>query len=130
VTLPAQYVAQHVELGYAVTAHRCQGATVDTTHTIADSRTTREALYVAMTRGSRSNRTYITTDSQTGGLDHAAFGPTGTTGDTVLHTILTRRAAEPSAHQQDTTRPAPTPADRRRRPRPMHQPQRAQGVAR
>src|SRR5699024_9556093 len=48
VALPAEYVAQHVELGYAVTAHRCQGVTVDTTHTTADSRTTREAFYVAM----------------------------------------------------------------------------------
>ena len=104
VTLPAEYVAQHVELGYAVTAHRCQGVTVDTTHTIADNRTTREAFYVAMTRGARSNHAYITTDRPSGDGDHVAFGPDTSSGDAVLRSILTRQAAEQSAHQQDRTR--------------------------
>ncbi len=31
-TLPAAYVREHVELGYATTAHRAQGRTVDTAH--------------------------------------------------------------------------------------------------
>jgi hypothetical protein len=127
VTLPAEYVAQHVELGYAVTAHRCQGVTVDTTHTIADNRTTREAFYVAMTRGARSNRAYIITDSPAGGPGHAAFGPIGTTGDAVLHSILTRQAAEQSAHQQDRTRPARLLTAHRPSPTKA---QRAQGVTR
>ncbi len=34
VVLPAHYVAEHVELGYATTAHRAQGRTVDTAHAI------------------------------------------------------------------------------------------------
>ena len=32
--LPAEYVAEHVDLGYAVTAHRAQGMTVDTAHVV------------------------------------------------------------------------------------------------
>lgn len=40
VVLPAAYVAEHVDLGYAITAHRAQGITVDTSHAQgrADSR--------------------------------------------------------------------------------------------
>lgn len=37
VTLPADYVAQHVELGYASTVHRAQGLTVDTAHAVIDT---------------------------------------------------------------------------------------------
>jgi len=39
----------------AVTAHRAQGLTVDTAHVVAAQTTTRENLYVAMTRGRESN---------------------------------------------------------------------------
>jgi ATP-dependent exoDNAse (exonuclease V) alpha subunit len=37
VALPADYVAEHVELGYAITAHRAQGATVNTAHLVVHS---------------------------------------------------------------------------------------------
>ena len=50
VTLPAAYVAEHVDLGYAVTAHRAQGMTVDTSHVVVTGSTTRENFYVSMTR--------------------------------------------------------------------------------
>ena len=53
VVLPADYVAHHVELGYATTAYRSQGRTVDTTHSMVSPTTTREVLYVAATRGTR-----------------------------------------------------------------------------
>jgi len=61
VVLPASYVADHVELAYASTAHRAQGRTVDTAHTFASPTTTREVLYVALTRGSESNHLYVDT---------------------------------------------------------------------
>ena len=32
--LPADYVAEHLALGYASTVHAAQGATVDTTHAV------------------------------------------------------------------------------------------------
>jgi len=59
--LPAGYVAEHVELAYATTTHRAQGRTVDTAHAMVTSASTREALYVAATRGRNSNRLYVDT---------------------------------------------------------------------
>ncbi|MFI5035954.1 MAG: MobF family relaxase [Acidimicrobiales bacterium] len=61
VVLPARYVTEHVELAYASTAQRAQGRTVDTAHAFASPTTTREVLYVALTRGSRSNHLYVDT---------------------------------------------------------------------
>ena len=59
VTLPAAYAAQSVELGYAATIHRAQGATVDTAHALVDSSTDRAGAYVALTRGRESNTIYV-----------------------------------------------------------------------
>ena len=59
VTLPAAYAAQNVELGYAATIHRAQGATVDTAHALVDSSTDRAGAYVALTRGRESNTLYV-----------------------------------------------------------------------
>ncbi|MFC6044871.1 MobF family relaxase, partial [Nocardioides hankookensis] len=42
VVLPADYVATKLELGYASTAHRAQGSTVDTAHAMVTATTTRE----------------------------------------------------------------------------------------
>jgi len=61
VVLPASYVAKNVELAYASTAHRAQGRTVDTAHAFASPSTTREVLYVSLTRGSESNHLYVDT---------------------------------------------------------------------
>ncbi|HZW45757.1 MAG TPA: MobF family relaxase [Dermatophilaceae bacterium] len=60
-TLPAAYVREHVELGYATTAHRAQGRTVDTAHAFVSATTLREPLYVMATRGRESNRLYVDT---------------------------------------------------------------------
>ncbi|MFX0538380.1 MobF family relaxase [Ornithinimicrobium sp. Y1847] len=59
--LPAGYVAQHVQLGYASTIHGAQGATVDTTHTVLTGTETRQGLYVALSRGRESNHLYLAT---------------------------------------------------------------------
>jgi conjugative relaxase-like TrwC/TraI family protein len=61
VVLPASYVAENVELAYASTAHRAQGRTVGTAHAFVSPTTTREVLYVALTRGSESNHLYVDT---------------------------------------------------------------------
>jgi hypothetical protein len=60
-TLPAAYVRVHVELGYATTAHRAQGRTVDTAHAFVSATTLREPLYVMATRGRERNRLYVDT---------------------------------------------------------------------
>lgn len=59
--LPADYVREHVELGYATTAHRAQGRTVDTCHAYVSGATVREPLYVMATRGREANRHYVDT---------------------------------------------------------------------
>lgn len=49
--LPASYVDQHVQLGYATTIHTAQGLTTDTSHTLLNGEETRQQLYTAITRG-------------------------------------------------------------------------------
>ena len=63
IVLPAAYAAEHLDLGYAVTTHRAQGLTVDTSHLIAGPGMTRENLYVGLTRGRESNTAYVITDT-------------------------------------------------------------------
>ncbi|HEY8654605.1 MAG TPA: AAA family ATPase, partial [Dermatophilaceae bacterium] len=60
-TLPAAYVREHAELGYATTAHRAQGRTVDTAHAFVSATTLREPLYVMATRGRDGNQLYVDT---------------------------------------------------------------------
>lgn len=62
VRVPAAYVAEHVALGHATTIARTQGMTLDETHTIATPGMGREDLYVAMSRGRHTNRTYVVVD--------------------------------------------------------------------
>ncbi|MGP5621426.1 hypothetical protein [Candidatus Corynebacterium faecigallinarum] len=77
VTLPADYVASHTQLGYASTVHRAQGATVDTTHSLVDAKLDRNGLYVAVTRGKTENRLYVDvsapldTDAEDGHVHHS-----------------------------------------------------------
>jgi conjugative relaxase-like TrwC/TraI family protein len=58
-TLPADYVTKHLQLGYASTIHLAQGATVDTTHTVLTGTESREQLYVALSRGRTANHLHL-----------------------------------------------------------------------
>ncbi|MCR6706502.1 MAG: AAA family ATPase [Cellulomonas sp.] len=103
VRLPADYVAQHVELGYATTIARTQGMTVDETHTIATPGMGREDLYVAMSRGRHANRTYVVLDH---GDPDCLPGHAPSSGREVLEQILATSHAEPSATETwDTYHP-------------------------
>ena len=62
VVLPADYVADHVHLGYASTVHRAQGATVDTCHAVIDASMDRAALYVAATRAKEATHLHAVTE--------------------------------------------------------------------
>jgi ATP-dependent exoDNAse (exonuclease V) alpha subunit len=97
ITLPAGYVARHVELGYATTAHRAQGDTVDTAHAVVRPLMSREVLYVAMTRGRHANTAYVCTDTDP---DDDEYG-TGEqqTPREVLEAVLARTGAQLSAHE-------------------------------
>ena len=100
VVLPAGYAAEHVELGYAITAHRAQGSTVDTAHVLVDPSTTREQLYVGLTRGRSSNIAYVATDRPDDA--HTTRNPAvapGATAQGVLAGVLRHVGAERSAHE-------------------------------
>ncbi|MER6971187.1 MobF family relaxase [Nocardioides sp. NPDC000445] len=105
VVLPPEYVAIDVELGYAITAHRAQGVTVETAHVLASSRMTRESLYVAMTRGRDDNTAYVALDQPD--ESHAAPIADGElTANSVLQGVLRHTGTELSAHEAITTEQA------------------------
>ncbi|MHB1511419.1 MAG: ATP-dependent DNA helicase [Acidimicrobiales bacterium] len=99
VTLPASYVAEHVELAYATTAFRAQGRTVDTAHAMVSPTMTREVLYVSATRGRESNQLYVDVaydpDPATG-HDGAVMPQTA---HDVLAAVLANEGRELSAHE-------------------------------
>ena len=56
---------EHTQLGYASTAHRSQGVTVDRAITAVDpAATSRETFYVGMTRGKHSNTAVLPPPSE------------------------------------------------------------------
>lgn len=61
ITLPADYVSEWVELGYASTINRAQGATVDVARAVVDQNTERSDAYVALSRGKYGNHAYVET---------------------------------------------------------------------
>ena len=98
VTLPSSYVARHVELAYATTAYRAQGATVDTAHAVVTGPgMTREVLYVMVTRARQSNRAYVCSDRAIEPLP--GFTDEPTTGRSVLAAVLRNTGASDSAHE-------------------------------
>ena len=56
---PLSYLREHITHGYAITVHAAQGVTTATTHAVLGETTTRNLLYVAMTRGRESNQAYL-----------------------------------------------------------------------
>ncbi|WP_345803371.1 MobF family relaxase [Microbacterium sp. AZCO] len=99
-TLPAEYVAENVDLGYAVTAYRAQGITTDTAHAVIEPGTTRENLYVAMTRGRASNTAYVVVSrpDDNHSARHPGERPDATARD-ILAGVLVHVGAELSAHE-------------------------------
>ena len=63
------YLRQHVTHGYAVTVHSAQGVTADTTHAVLGENTSRNLLYVALTRGRDTNTVYLY-ERHAGETDH------------------------------------------------------------
>ena len=96
--LPAEYVAAHVQLGYATTVHGSQGVTADVCHTVLTGAETRQLLYVALSRGRSANHLYLATAGD--GNPHsvvtpaAVFPPTATE---LLTAMLGRDGAQTSA---------------------------------
>ena len=59
VTLPPEYVANHVELGYATTVHAAQGSTADVMRGILTGHEDRQLLYTMLTRGRFENHVHL-----------------------------------------------------------------------
>ncbi len=97
-TLPAQYVREHVQLGYATTVHAGQGVTCDSSHTVSTGAESRQQLYVALTRGRDANHVYLLTAGD--GDEHTVITPAAThplTAVNILEQILGRDQAQVSA---------------------------------
>ncbi|WP_152180153.1 MobF family relaxase [Nostocoides sp. F2B08] len=114
VTLPAAYVAGHVELGYASTIHTAQGVTAAASHTLLTGAESRQLLYTAATRGRAGNHLYLQLVSDTD--EHALIRPETVhprTATDILEGILVRddsaRSATSTAREAD--HPAPKLAD-------------------
>ncbi len=100
IVLPADYVAEHLDLGYAVTAYRVQGVTVDTSHVLIDPSMTRVNLYVAMTRGRGGDHAYVATDKPDDAHRHPHEAPdVEEAARRVLFGVLNHSGAELSVHE-------------------------------
>ena len=64
VTLPQEYVREHVELAYAETSHANQGRTVDHSFLLLDRATNAAGIYVPMTRGRLTNEAFVITHGE------------------------------------------------------------------
>jgi DNA primase catalytic core len=109
-TLPADYVTDHVSLGYATTVHGAQGLTADTCYTVATGEESRQLLYVALTRGRHANHLFLTTagdgDPHSVITRHALLPPTAVD---VLTRVLARDGAPTSATSQARALADPAP---------------------
>jgi ATP-dependent exoDNAse (exonuclease V) alpha subunit len=63
VTVGADWAGRHLDHGYAMTCHKSQGATVDVALLFGTAALTREAGYVALSRGRAANHLYVPDDT-------------------------------------------------------------------
>ncbi|MBN9103767.1 MAG: relaxase domain-containing protein [Propionibacteriaceae bacterium] len=100
VTLPADYVAESTELGYATTVHGAQGVTADAMHGLATGSESRQQLYTMLTRGRTANHIYLVNVGD--GDPHSLVDP-----DTVIPPtptdLLTRILTRDEAHVSAST---------------------------
>jgi hypothetical protein len=102
VALPADYVADHVQLLYATTAHRAQGTTVDTAHTLITPEMTRESFYFTASRARHATTFYTATHDllppdEDDRLDAVRTDRRSYAAREVLENVLAREGAELSA---------------------------------
>jgi conjugative relaxase-like TrwC/TraI family protein len=98
--LPADYVAEHVQLAYAATVDSAQGRTVDVARAIIDAATTRARLYVMATRGRLLNQLAVVTADEPPEPHPPA---PATAGITVLASILRGDGTDRSGTETEQT---------------------------
>ncbi|MFF2032087.1 MobF family relaxase [Arthrobacter sp. NPDC058192] len=98
VMLRRDYVESAVELGYATTAHRSQGITVDAGHTVVtQGGLARELLYVSMTRGRGGNYAYVSENDPR--VDEPLDPTVQPSWREILGEVLASEGAERTAHE-------------------------------
>jgi hypothetical protein len=106
VRLPAHYVAEHVELLYATTAHRAQGSTVDTAQPLITAGMTRESLYVLASRARERTTLYVATHDrpfdEDDHTDQVRTSPHACAAREILLNILATEATDLSATETIT----------------------------
>jgi hypothetical protein len=107
-TLPAEYVREHVTLGYALTVHKAQGKTEERAALVVDEHMTAAQLYVGMSRGREENRAFVVCADDD--PDEHAPRPQKDAYD-VLRSVMRRGDGNESAHDvmrrnQNTLTPA------------------------
>ena len=100
VGLPAGYVEEHVDLGYAITHTRAQSATADAALTVVGASSRLPELYVGLTRGRHRNHLVVVTDRAAHDEDRPSehFPP-----EEVIAAVVTRRGNPPTAISADQT---------------------------
>lgn len=100
VTLPPNYVARQVTLGYAATIDSAQGLTAQYgCHIVGAGHLTRQLLYVALTRGRIENHIYLSTAEAD---PHRVLSPKATHPDTAVD-VLRKTLARDGAQISSTT---------------------------
>ncbi len=107
-TLPAEYVREHVALGYALTVHKAQGKTEERAALLVDEHMSAAQLYVGMSRGREENRAFVICSEDD--PDEHAPRPQQDAYD-VLQSVMRRGDGNESAHDvmrrnQDALTPA------------------------
>jgi conjugative relaxase-like TrwC/TraI family protein len=116
-TLPGSYVAGHVALGYASTAHAGQGLTVDTSHAVVTRTTGADAFYVGMSRGRHANTPHVATlavpeDPAQGRSDDAVHrSPAAVLAGVLERAETSRSALATAAESAEENRSVRTPAE-------------------
>ena len=97
-TLPADYVAQHVRLGYASTIASAQGLTVDETHVVVSPGMYASELYTALSRGRHANHAYAICDQPGRHATPTASRDVAPTPSQVLARVAQRERPDWAAH--------------------------------
>ncbi|MGB7447579.1 MAG: MobF family relaxase [Ornithinimicrobium sp.] len=98
IDLPARYVRESTELGYATTVHTAQGVTADVMQGLATGDESRQQLYTMLTRGKHANHVYLQVIGD--GEEHTLVRPETVhprTATDLLENILARDASPVSA---------------------------------
>ena len=96
ITLPGDYVAAHVRLGYASTIAAAQGLTVDETHVQVTQTMYANELYTGLSRGRHANHAHVICEPDHGAHVHGQPGAPSPA--EVLARVATRERPDWAAH--------------------------------